>query len=289
LATSLVVTGMSYRDPAAALQTRRETLSARLDAARRAAAEARELGDLADGLATELAETDALLAAARAAEAKAGRLGRGLSERSLLDDVRIASPCRAAWDDMVGDERVRFCGQCEKNVYNVSALPREEAEALLRDSAAGETGGANVCIRLYRREDGTVLTADCPDGVRRKRVRLAVYGAVGGGMLWAGAAGALLSVRTVSQGGVRPVPVTPVVGARAPGGSEMMGEVAISPPTAEPDTTPVPPPPPRPLVPKRTVTGAPPSHAGTPWTMGGMVTGPTDRPSPVLMGKVEAK
>jgi len=68
---------------------------------------------------------------------------------------------------MVGDEHVRFCGQCEKNVYNLSSLPREEAEALL---VAKE---GKMCVRLYRRDDGTVLTNDCPVGVKKRRRRRA--------------------------------------------------------------------------------------------------------------------
>src|SRR5262249_29165777 len=80
----------------------------------------------------------------------------------VLDDVRIASPCDARWSEMVGDEKVRFCTACGKNVYQVSKMTREEAEARL---AEDET----PCMRLHRRADGTVITADCPVGDRRMR------------------------------------------------------------------------------------------------------------------------
>jgi hypothetical protein len=60
---------------------------------------------------------------------------------------------------MAGDERIRFCPQCQLNVYNLSAMPREEAEAIVRQR---ET--ARVCIGFYRRPDGTILTRDCPVG-----------------------------------------------------------------------------------------------------------------------------
>ena len=46
----------------------------------------------------------------------------------MLDQVRVASPCSASWDEMLGDERVRFCTSCEKNVFNLSAMSREETE-----------------------------------------------------------------------------------------------------------------------------------------------------------------
>ena len=79
----------------------------------------------------------------------------------LLDNVRIASPCKADWDEMIGDARVRFCASCQKDVYNLSEMARQEAESFLREKAG------NACVRLYRRADGTVLTADCPVGLGR--------------------------------------------------------------------------------------------------------------------------
>lgn len=33
-----------------------------------------------------------------------------------LHELRVASPCRADWDKMQGDDRMRFCGTCAKNV-----------------------------------------------------------------------------------------------------------------------------------------------------------------------------
>lgn len=88
-----------------------------------------------------------------------------------LEDIRIASPCNASWDAMKGDDRVRFCGSCEKNVFNLSNMSREDAEALL------EKTEGRVCVRYYRRRDGTVLTQDCPVGLRAVRRRLALIGA----------------------------------------------------------------------------------------------------------------
>ncbi len=99
----------------------------------------------------------------------------------LLERVAIASPCPADWNTMVGDDRVRFCAQCEKHVYNIASMTSEEAEAFLRGA------GGEACLRLYRRADGTVLTSDCPVGVRRKRRRRAVASLAGGTMLSAGA------------------------------------------------------------------------------------------------------
>jgi hypothetical protein len=89
---------------------------------------------------------------------------------AVLDDVRVASPCTVPWEGMRGDDRVRHCGECRLNVYNLSAMSRREAEALVR----GKEG--RLCVRFFRRADGTMITRDCPAGIRalrRKAARLA--------------------------------------------------------------------------------------------------------------------
>jgi hypothetical protein len=78
---------------------------------------------------------------------------------------------------MVGDDRVRFCGKCEKNVYNLSAMPREEAAELVR------LNEGNLCARMFQRADGTLMSGDCQVGAHKKRVRRAAVAAVGGGLL----------------------------------------------------------------------------------------------------------
>lgn len=79
----------------------------------------------------------------------------------LLDQITIAAPCSARWEDMEGDDKSRHCDQCDLQVHNIAAMTRAEAESLIR-SADGR-----LCARLYRRPDGTVLTEDCPVGLRR--------------------------------------------------------------------------------------------------------------------------
>jgi hypothetical protein len=67
---------------------------------------------------------------------------------------------------MIGDERVRFCGQCNLNVYNLSAMNKGDAERLI-----SQTEG-RLCIRYYRRADGTILTNNCPVGLRTLKRRM---------------------------------------------------------------------------------------------------------------------
>jgi len=76
-----------------------------------------------------------------------------------LESVSVASPCPADWNAMQGDDHARFCKTCAKNVYNLSAMTRNEAEALIRAKEG------HLCIRYYQRADGTILTQDCPVGL----------------------------------------------------------------------------------------------------------------------------
>ncbi len=83
-----------------------------------------------------------------------------------LDKVRVASPCNADWEQMTGNDRARFCGQCNLNVYNLSDMASSEAELLI-----GRNEG-RLCVRYYRRADGSILTRDCPIGLRAIRRRM---------------------------------------------------------------------------------------------------------------------
>lgn len=80
----------------------------------------------------------------------------------VLDAVTIPIACPVSWDAMHGDHRTRFCDECRQNVHDVSELTRAEAVELLTNSAR------TPCLRIYRRQDGRVMTADC--STRRERV-----------------------------------------------------------------------------------------------------------------------
>jgi hypothetical protein len=84
-----------------------------------------------------------------------------------LEHVKVAAPCPADWGKMVGDERMRYCERCSLHVYNLSGMTRREAEALVT-SAEGR-----LCVRFYRRPDGTILTRNCPVGLSALRRRAA--------------------------------------------------------------------------------------------------------------------
>jgi len=143
----------AYRDDLLALDARHAALSHEL------AAKTRELAD-----ATRLLE-----------EAKTR------AKLPILDNIRVATPCTADWAKMTGDERTRACADCNKRVYNLSNLTRDEAQALLIEKEG------KLCVRYYQRTDGTILLKDCSIGVGRRRKRRLI--AAGAAALLAGVGG----------------------------------------------------------------------------------------------------
>jgi hypothetical protein len=83
-----------------------------------------------------------------------------------LESITVESPCKADWNAMTGDERVRHCRLCRLDVYDLSGLTRPEAETLLTER------GESLCVRFFRRADGTVVTRDCVKVADRIRRRL---------------------------------------------------------------------------------------------------------------------
>ena len=79
----------------------------------------------------------------------------------MLHNIRVASPCSADWEKMEGNDRVRFCSACQLNVYNFSEMSEREILKLIQSHE-----GRRLCGRLYRRKDGTILTRNCPVGLR---------------------------------------------------------------------------------------------------------------------------
>jgi hypothetical protein len=66
---------------------------------------------------------------------------------------------------MYGNDRMRFCADCKLNVYNLSGMTQQEAEDLVTNAEG------RLCVRFYRRPDGTILTENCPVGWARVKQR----------------------------------------------------------------------------------------------------------------------
>lgn len=84
---------------------------------------------------------------------------------SAVDRLQVVRPCTESWDEMQGDERVRYCAKCETNVVNLARLTRPEIEALI------ERTNGHFCSRLVRLPNGLVQTAQDPGSLRFRAAR----------------------------------------------------------------------------------------------------------------------
>lgn len=75
-----------------------------------------------------------------------------MSKKSFLDSIEVASPCEQSWATMRGNDVVRFCDHCAKDVHNLSGMTRKDARKLVAKS------GGNLCVRYIRRPDGRIQT-----------------------------------------------------------------------------------------------------------------------------------
>jgi hypothetical protein len=65
--------------------------------------------------------------------------------------VDVPNPCEVDWEDMVGDDRGRFCGRCGKTVTNLSVLDGDEIAGVL---ARGD------CVSFLYREDASIIKVE---------------------------------------------------------------------------------------------------------------------------------
>lgn len=77
------------------------------------------------------------------------------ADNNLVDHLIIPSPCSVGWDNMSGNDEVRFCKGCETNVYNLSAVSKKRGSYLV-------SSGKAKCARMGRLANGTVVTDECP-------------------------------------------------------------------------------------------------------------------------------
>lgn len=67
-----------------------------------------------------------------------------------LDDFRGPSPCALHWEDLAGDDKIRYCSICSENVVNLSALTKAEAIRALENPKTG-------CVHVFREQDETPI------------------------------------------------------------------------------------------------------------------------------------
>lgn len=117
--------------------------------------------------------------------------------KDLLDRVSVEKPCTADWEKMFGNDEVRFCEHCVKQVHNLSAMTRKDAERLIKKS------NGDLCIRYYTDKNKRIaFYEDAPVQITRLGRRVSQFAA--------SVFTAALSVSAVAaQGGARIALETP--------------------------------------------------------------------------------
>jgi hypothetical protein len=68
--------------------------------------------------------------------------------------LKVATPCPKIWEEMKGNQKQRFCEQCQLHVHNLSAMSARERDAMV------ERTGGQACISYELRADGTMITTN---------------------------------------------------------------------------------------------------------------------------------
>lgn len=124
-----------------------------------------------------------------------------MSTSKILRRISIEKPCSASWEQMTGNDQVRFCGHCELSVTQVSKLSRAKAVKLVKQSKG------RLCLRIERTPLGDIVTRPSVQklySISRRASRIA-----------AGAFTAVLSLSTAayaqSSGTAAPADERPVI------------------------------------------------------------------------------
>lgn len=148
---------------------------------------------------------------------------------SFLDDVKMTYSCPLAWDKLVGGDRKKYCGECDKHVHNLTAMTRLEAQRFLNANQE-----APICVRVEVDAMGR--------SVHRATLELPAFSfpAVGVGVLAVSVAGGPSSCSQETSCQKPPLieqvvemgqmAVVPVMGEPAMDtGLELMGDIAFEP------------------------------------------------------------
>jgi hypothetical protein len=110
------------------------------------------------------------------------------------DDAPIATPCGADWTGMSPRGKARLCGQCDKLVYDLSAMTELDARALLKTRPT-----EGLCVRYLHDATGEIWF-----GARDERVVAASRLVRRGAAAMSAAALVLVPALTEACGGAAP-------------------------------------------------------------------------------------
>ena len=75
-----------------------------------------------------------------------------METKYLLENVSVETPCSADWNEMMGNEEVRHCHQCQRNIHNISEMPKRRALKVLNQK------DEIVCISYFKDEKNKIIT-----------------------------------------------------------------------------------------------------------------------------------
>lgn len=99
-----------------------------------------------------------------------------MSKKSFIESIKVEKPCSQDWDTMHGNDQVRFCDHCSKNVNDLSTITVKQARKLVLRS------GGDLCVR-YRYEKGKGVPIFGPQVAKLARRTGAAAGVLGASIM----------------------------------------------------------------------------------------------------------
>lgn len=86
--------------------------------------------------------------------------------RDLSEQLKIETPCTANWDQMIGNEWVRFCEHCQLMVNDLTPLTPKRVRRLIANSKG------RLCVRYRLSPEGAPLLKAAPQQLHQIRTRV---------------------------------------------------------------------------------------------------------------------
>lgn len=79
-----------------------------------------------------------------------------MKKKDKFAQLQVTAPCTANWEEMSGNHKKRFCAECDKHVFDFAQMTARQVKAVV------EAHQGNLCARLTRLPDGSLLTLETP-------------------------------------------------------------------------------------------------------------------------------
>lgn len=92
-----------------------------------------------------------------------------MSARDLSNQLKIKNPCSANWDQMIGNDWVRFCEHCQLTVNDLTPLTPKRVRRLIAESKG------RLCVRYQHGPDGNILLKPVEQQLHQIRRRISKF------------------------------------------------------------------------------------------------------------------